>query len=107
MLMLSVQANILITQERTACLTDFELSIYQLPEAAALLRIIEGTQPERQNRQLEAPTSDKLWDCVNTFWAQDSVSRPSAQSVIRNMDRLALVEHFKFFSEKIGEKVPS
>ncbi|KAF7370865.1 Kinase-like protein [Mycena sanguinolenta] len=56
---------------------------WNVPETAALLKVINGERPERP----PGPPAmlDTVWQHVTEFWAQDPSTRPSAQSVVQAM----------------------
>ncbi|KAF7349185.1 Kinase-like protein [Mycena sanguinolenta] len=56
-----------------------------LPETAALMKVLDGERPERPPGP--PVMSDTLWQNITDSWGQNPVTRPSAQFVLQNMVR--------------------
>ncbi|KAJ7728407.1 kinase-like domain-containing protein [Mycena maculata] len=51
-------------------------------EAAVVVKVLHGIRPERPSSM-----NEELWQHLNVYWAHDPDSRPSADTVVRNMAR--------------------
>ncbi|KAF7347164.1 PINc domain-containing protein [Mycena venus] len=54
-----------------------------MPEPAAMMKVINGERPERPSGS--PAMSDILWQHVSAYWAQEPVTRPPTQIVVKNM----------------------
>ncbi|KAJ7229243.1 kinase-like domain-containing protein [Mycena rebaudengoi] len=99
--------NILINDQWRACLADFGLTSFSdatttalssnragslytgrppfpdIPEPAAMLRVIDGGRPLKPS--CDPAISDALWQCLNECWTEDSAARPATHVVVQHM----------------------